>query len=56
MDFIGILLILDGIFGIWASTHAFGDIGVACMIAGIAAFLSGIGMILASYKIRKMKS
>ena len=54
MVFIGILLLLDGIVGIAASTMAFGDIGVACLIGGIAALLSGIGMLILNGRIKKL--
>lgn len=56
MDFIAVLLILDGLFGIWASTKAFGDIGMACLIGGIAAMLSGIAVFIASHRIRKIEN
>ena len=55
MVFIGILLLLDGVVGIAASTMAFGDIGLACLFAGIAALLSGIGLLIANGKIKKLQ-
>lgn len=51
---IGILLILVGAFGIFASTLAFGDIGIACLIGGLTALLSGIGFIRVSSRIKKL--
>ena len=52
--FIGILLILVGIGGLGAGSVAFGDIGIACMIGGASAFLSGIGFIVANGKIKRI--
>ena len=51
---IGIILILLGIFGILAGFAAFGDIGVACGIAGFTALLSGINAIITSRKIKSV--
>ena len=55
MKLIGILLILLGIFGLWAGGTAFGDIGVAAGIGGGAALLSGIGFFVASGRIKKLE-
>ena len=49
---LGILLILLGVFGVFAGFAAFGDIGLACMIGGLAALLSGINAIITSRKIK----
>lgn len=43
MRIIGILLILLGVAGIGMGMMMFGDIGIACIVAGISALLSGIG-------------
>jgi len=42
---LGILLILWGVIGIVMSTMMFGDIGIACIVGGITALLSGIGFL-----------
>ena len=55
MTLIGIILLLIGIAGIGAGTVAFGDIGIACMIAGAGALFSGIGFILVARNIKKLK-
>lgn len=55
MIFVGILLLLDGVAGIAASTMAFGDIGVACLLAGIAALLSGIGLLVLNGRLKKLQ-
>ena len=46
---IGVLLGLLGIFGIVCGFLAFGDIGIACMIGGATALLSGAGFIRVSF-------
>lgn len=50
MLFISILLILVGIFGTFAGLNAFGDIGIACLIGGVTALLSGIGFFISRNK------
>lgn len=40
-----------GAFGIFVGTYAYGDIGIACMIGGVAALLSGIGMLIVRSKL-----
>ena len=54
MVFIGILLLLDGVAGIAASTMAVGDIGLACLFAGIAALLSGIGLLILNGRVKRL--
>ena len=56
MKALGILLILVGLFGMYAGTAAYGDIGIACMIGGITALLSGIGFLIASGKIKEIQN
>ena len=51
---IGIILILIGLFGILAGFAAFGDIGIACGLAGFTALLSGINSIIISRKIKSV--
>lgn len=48
---IGILLVLVGLFGLFAGFAAYGDIGIACMIGGVTALLSGVGFIAVSREI-----
>ncbi len=43
MKFISILLIIIGIGGIGLGMAMFGDIGIAAIISGITAILSGAG-------------
>lgn len=52
---IGVLLLIVGVFGILAGTVAFGDIGIACFIGGLAALLSGIGFIRLAKKEKQNK-
>lgn len=52
---LGIILVLVGLLGIAAGCVAFGDIGLACLIGGITAFLSGIAHIGASNRMKKMQ-
>ena len=56
MIIIGIILILVGLFGLAAGVVAFGDIGLACTIGGITAFFSGIAIVIASNKIKKLQT
>lgn len=51
MKVIAILLVLVGVLGLVMGTMMFGDIGIACMVGGMSALLSGIGFLLASKKI-----
>ena len=55
MTFIGIILILIGIAGCVMGGMMFGDIGIACIIGAASAFFSGIGFLVASGKIKKVK-
>ncbi len=52
---IGILLILWGFLGILMGMLMFGDIGIACIVGAVTALLSGIGFIIGSIKISKIK-
>ena len=51
MKVIGILEIILGIIGILMGFMMFGDIGIACIVGALAAFLSGIGFLIASKRI-----
>ena len=51
MKVIAILLVLVGVLGLVMGTMMFGDIGIACMVGGMSALLSGIGFLLAAKKI-----
>ncbi len=55
MTAIGILLIILGAFGLMAGTMAFGDIGIACGLAGASALLSGIGFLIGAKRIKKLE-
>ena len=48
MKIIAVLLVLLGVAGIGLGGMMFGDIGVAAMIGGASALLSGIGFFLAA--------
>lgn len=48
MKVIGIFLIILGCIGFLMGLMMFGDIGIACIVAAITAFLSGIGFMIAS--------
>lgn len=56
MRIISILLILLGIAGILMGGMMFGDIGIACMVGGFSALLSGIGFSCAIGQIKKLKN
>mgnify|MGYP007102026072 CR=1 FL=1 len=51
MKVIGILLIILGVIGIVMGLMMYGDIGLACIVGALAAFLSGIGFIMLSKKV-----
>ncbi len=51
MKVIGILEIILGIIGILMGFMMFGDIGIACIVGALAAFLSGIGFLIAVKRI-----
>ena len=53
MKVIGILLILLGILGVVMGGMMFGDIGLACFVGAAAAFLSGVGFLIAARKLKK---
>lgn len=52
MLIISILLFATGAFGIYSGMNAYGDIGIACIIGGVAAVLSGIGFLVARHNIK----
>lgn len=54
MKVIGILLIIVGVLGIIMGGMMFGDIGIACMVGAIAAFLSGIGFLSVNKKLNNI--
>lgn len=54
MRILAILLILVGVLGCAAGMVAIGDIGIACMIGGITALLSGIGFWIVAGKLKKL--
>ncbi|MCC8046651.1 MAG: hypothetical protein LUF35_05240 [Lachnospiraceae bacterium] len=55
MTVIGILLIILGIAGVGMGSIMFGDIGIACIVGGLAALLSGIGFMNVSGKLKKLQ-
>lgn len=55
MKIISILLVVLGVIEIACGLIAVGDIGIACLIGGATAFLSGIGFWIAADKIKKVK-
>ncbi len=52
MKLIGILLIVLGVIGVLIGGMMFGDIGIACIVGALAAFLSGIGFLIAAKRIK----
>ena len=54
MKVIGILLIIVGVLGLVMGGMMFGDIGIACIVGAAAAFLSGIGFLIAAKRISKI--
>ena len=54
MIIIGIILMLIGAAGFVSGSIAFGDIGIACSLAGAAALFSGIGCVIVNGKIKKL--
>lgn len=52
MKVIGILLIVLCVVGLIMGLNMFGDIGIACIVGGLSAGLSGIGFIMADKKLR----
>jgi len=52
--FLGILLLLAGITCIGLSTMAFGDIGVAIVIGGIALFFTGLITLIINGRLKKL--
>jgi hypothetical protein len=51
MKAIAILLIILGVIGIILGMMMFGDIGIACIVGGLSALLSGIGFLTVSKKL-----
>lgn len=56
MRVIALLLFIVGIIGIVSSTIAFGDIGIACLIGGAAALLSGVGFWITAGRLKKLEN
>lgn len=54
MVFIGIILILGGIFGIVLGMQGYGDIGLSFMYAAVMSIIAGIGFLVTNSKIKKM--
>ena len=55
MAFIGALLIIAGAAAAGLSSVAFGDIGLAMLMAGVSALLSGIGLLIANKRLKKLE-
>lgn len=53
---IGILLLVAGSIFIFTSTMAYGDIGISMLYTGITAILAGIGFLVGSRRISRMKN
>lgn len=54
MTFWGILTLLTGAAGIVLGGMMFGDIGLAAIIAGCVGLFSGLGLLVAAGKIKKL--
>lgn len=52
MRVIGILLVVLGVVGLIMGMMMFGDIGIACIVGGLSALLSGVGFNLAAGKLK----
>lgn len=52
MRVIGILLVILGIVGFLMGMMMFGDIGIACIVGGLSALLSGIGFLITAGKLK----
>lgn len=55
MRTIGILLLTTALFGLWASTQAFGDIGIAFAYGAAISLLAGIGFLIAARPVNAWK-
>lgn len=53
---VSVLLFLVGLAGVVLGSAMFGDIGLAAMIGGFAAFLSGIGIYRLSKRVAALES
>lgn len=53
MLLIALLLLGIGAIGIYAGTITAGDIAISYMIEGFIAILTGVGFVIARYKMRK---
>ena len=51
MKVIAVLLVIWGVIGIGMGSMMFGDIGIACIVGGIAALLSGIGFFVTARRV-----
>ncbi len=56
MKIVGILLLIFGVAGIGLGSIMYGDIGIACIVGDLAALLSGIGFLMTSGEIKKLKN
>jgi hypothetical protein len=55
MRTIGILLLAAALFGLWASTQAFGDIGLAFLYGAAISGMAGIGFLTAAKPVNAWK-
>lgn len=55
MRTIGVLLLIGAFFGLWASTQAFGDIGLAFAYGAGISLLAGIGFLVAAQPVNAWK-
>ena len=55
MKVFGIISVILGICGIGAGMMMFGDIGIACIVGGLAALLAGIALVKGAKKIKQLE-
>ena len=56
MVFIGIVLIIAGVIGLFLGAQGYGDIGLSFMYSAVVSILAGIGFLAANSKIKKMSA
>ena len=54
MAFVGILLIICGVFGLFLGSQGYGDIGLTFMYSAVMSIIAGIGFLTVNSKIKKM--
>lgn len=55
MIILGIFQIVLGVVGLLLGAMMFGDIGIACFVGALSALWSGIAILIANRRIKKIK-